>query len=222
MKINSATAGPIRFIARTIFILLTVGLMAFAGGGWSFFQRPVAVIAAILWVAWLEAVQAGRPLGRGSAYDRTQQVVMGASGIAMIGFMIAAPWEYAHYSGPIPRDGILSWPGILMFAAGVVIQTYALWIMHGQYTVRLGIQPGHHLVKQGPYRYIRHPGYLSHLMCMLGMSLAFSSVIGLVLTLVMIPVLFQRTMTEEAMLEKEFGEEYREYQGHTGRLLPRL
>ncbi|MGE5222051.1 MAG: methyltransferase [Omnitrophica WOR_2 bacterium] len=222
MKKNLKTAGPIRLAIRTIFTILTVGLMALAGGGWSFFQRPVAVIASVLWIAWLEAVQAGRPLGRGSAYDRKQQFVMGLSSIAMMGFMIAAPWEYAHFSGPIPRDGILAWIGILVFAAGVVIQTYALWIMHGQYTVRLGIQPGHHLVKDGPYRYIRHPGYMSHLMCMLGMSLAFSSLVGLALSLVMIPVLYRRTLTEEAMLEKEFGEEYRAYQGRTGRLLPRI
>ena len=60
------------------------------------------------------------------------------------------------------------------------------------------------------------------MLCMVGMSLAFSSLLGLAGTLIVIPVLFQRIKTEEAMRENQFGEEYRAYRKRTGKLLPKI
>jgi protein-S-isoprenylcysteine O-methyltransferase Ste14 len=64
----------------------------------------------------------------------------------------------------------------------------------------LGIQPGHHLVTNGPYRLVRHPGYLSTLLAFLGMSLAMSSVAALVLTALAVPLMIMRISGEEKML----------------------
>ena len=214
--------NPYRLVIRFLFISLTALLMALVGGGWSFFLHPVADAAALLWVLWLMAVAQGRGIGTGSEFDRGQGLVLAVSGLGMMVCYLGAPWEYAHFSGPLPRDGWLAWLGILLFGMGVFVQIWALSALQGQYTARLSILEGHHLVTQGPYKIVRHPGYSSHLLCMIGMSLAFSSLLGLAGTLIVIPFLFKRIQTEEAMLEQQFGEEYRAYRKQTGRLFPKI
>ena len=125
--------------------------------------------------------------------------------------VIAPPWEYAHLAGPIPRDGPLAWVGLVLFAGGVVLQAAAIRALHGLYTTRLGMQPGHRLVTSGPYRVVRHPGYLSQIMCMTGIGLALSSLVGLGLAVFVLPLFVYRMGEEETMLLAAFGEEYRAY-----------
>ncbi len=119
-------------------------------------------------------------------------------------------------------SGSLAWAGLVVFALGIVLQVTAFWALRGLYTSRLGIQPKHHLVSSGPYRWIRHPGYLSNILCLAGIGLALSSVIGLAVSLAVIPLILARVEREEAMLAAEFGDAYRQYQSRTRRFIPGL
>ena len=129
-------------------------------------------------------------------------------------------WEYAHFVGPISRDGPLAWVGLVLFATGIALQAAAMWALRGLYTVRLGMQPGHRLVTSGPYRLVRHPGYLSYILAMTGIGLAMSSLVGLGLVVLIVPFLLRRIEREEEMLADEFGEKYRTYKQRTKRLIP--
>ena len=95
-----------------------------------------------------------------------------------------------------------------------------MWTLHGLYTTQLGIQPGHRLITTGPYRWLRHPGYLSNLLSLTGIGLALSSLIGLALAALVVPLLLHRIAHEEAMLRDAFGDAYRAYQRRSWRLLP--
>jgi protein-S-isoprenylcysteine O-methyltransferase Ste14 len=111
--------------------------------------------------------------------------------------------------------------GLGLFAAGIALQVAAFWALRGFYTSRLGIQPGHHLVTGGPYRLVRHPGYLSNLMCLTGMGLALSSIAGLALVAFVVPLIVWRITCEEQMLVTELGAAYRTYKQRTRwRLIP--
>lgn len=135
--------------------------------------------------------------------------------------IVAPPWEYAHFTGPFPRDGPVAWIGLVLFAAGIALQAAAMWELRGMYTVRLGMQPEHHLVTSGPYRLVRHPGYLSYIISMTGIGLALSSLVGLGLVILVAPFILWRIQHEETMLVAEFGEEYQAYVLQTKwRLIP--
>ncbi|MDO8568665.1 MAG: isoprenylcysteine carboxylmethyltransferase family protein, partial [Dehalococcoidales bacterium] len=122
---------------------------------------------------------------------------------------------------PIPRDGPLAYAGLTLFAAGISLQAAAMRALGDFYTVRLGRQPGHRLVTSGPYRLIRHPGYLSYLLSMMGIGLALSSLIGLGLVALVFPFLLWRIRREEEMLTAEFDGEYKAYKKQTKwRLIP--
>ncbi|MCC7352169.1 MAG: hypothetical protein IT330_00325, partial [Anaerolineae bacterium] len=167
-------------VGRIIFIAATCVVIVIAGGGARFLLRPVGAVYLALWVLWWLATALGRQAGVASAYDRTQRAGVIALSIVSVPLLVAAPpWEYAHFTGPIPRDGPLSWFGLALFAAGIAVQVAAMWALRGLFTVRLGMQPGHRLVSSGPYRLVRHPGYLSYILSLTGIGLALSSLIGL-------------------------------------------
>jgi protein-S-isoprenylcysteine O-methyltransferase len=210
-----------RLIERLVFTAICCVLIVAAGGGMVFVRRSVGVIYLVLWVVWWLVIAMGRRRGVRSIHDRSQRTVMALGTLALIGLILLPPWEYAHFSGPIPRDGPLAWAGLCLFAAGIVLQSAAFWALRGLYTSRLGIQPEHRLVNNGPYRWVRHPGYLSNLLCLAGMGLALSSIAGLMLTAFVVPLVLWRIEREEEMLIAEFGEAYQAYRQQTPwRLIP--
>lgn len=208
-------------IGRLIFIAISCLIIILAGGGVAFVRRPVGVTYLALWVAWWIVLALGRRRGVPSEYDRKQRVIVGLGTVALAVFIAASPWEYAHFAGPIPRDGALAWAGLVLFAVGIVLQAAALWVLRGFYTSRLGVQPGHRLVASGPYRIVRHPGYLSNLMCMMGIGLALSSLLALGSTILVVPLILWRIEREEEMLLTQFGVVYEAYKQKTKwRLIP--
>ena len=85
------------------------------------------------------------------------------------------------------------------------------------------IQTDHRLIETGPYRRIRHPGYLGGLLVLLGVGIATANwlaIVGL-----MVPVLaafLWRIRVEEEALRGEFGRQFDSYAGRTCRLVPGL
>ncbi len=67
-----------------------------------------------------------------------------------------------------------------------------------------------------------HPSYLGLLINSLGWALAFRSLVGVLLTELMIPPLLARIKAEEALLSSQFGGAYNAYRARTSRLIPGL
>jgi protein-S-isoprenylcysteine O-methyltransferase Ste14 len=120
----------------------------------------------------------------------------------------------------LPHDGLLSWSGLALFAAGMVLQIASMRALGSAFTVRLGVRAGHKLVIGGPYRRVRHPAYLSYLMSLTGIALAMGSLVGLGIVALIVPFIVWRVRNEEAMLLTEFEEEYAAYMSKTRRLVP--
>lgn len=87
----------------------------------------------------------------------------------------------------------------------------------------LAIRKNHQLVTTGPYRKIRHPMYLSFILLGIGMTLITANWVIAFFTLLPPSIAYlRRSKREEEMMEKAFGETYREYKGKTGSLLPKM
>jgi protein-S-isoprenylcysteine O-methyltransferase Ste14 len=200
-----------RLAGLSVFVAICCMLIVVAGGGTSFLRRPIGVAYLVLWIAWWALILVGRRRGVPSTYNRSQRGIIALGTLALAFLVVLPPWEYNHFAGPIPRDGLLAWLGLALFATGIVLQAIAFWALRGLYTSRLGVQPGHRLVTSGPYRLVRHPGYLSNLLCLAGMGLALSSLVGLGLTLLVVPLIRLRIGREEEMLKAEFGQEHERY-----------
>jgi protein-S-isoprenylcysteine O-methyltransferase len=205
-------------VALAVFCMGTVA----AGGGLSFVQKPVGVLYLFLWLVWAGMTTLWSEEGGASSYDKNQFLGLVVLGIFVLlpAFVIGQPWEYANFTGPIPRDGILSWIGLAILTVGIGLQGAAMLELRGAYTSRLGVRKGQRLVKTGPYRFVRHPGYLGFILSILGSGLALSSIIGILCVVPVTLFLFWRIRYEERMLVKEFGKEYNQYMKETKQLVP--
>jgi protein-S-isoprenylcysteine O-methyltransferase Ste14 len=79
------------------------------------------------------------------------------------------------------------------------------------------------IVNWGPYKYVRHPFYVSFVMTQLAALLAFPHVATAVAFVYAVVALSLTARREEArLLASEMGTEYRGYMARTGRLVPGL
>lgn len=214
------TSMDTRRTAQGLSFVLSVALILLAAGP-AIVQRPVGLAFVALWVAMAASTAALRRPGTSGAYDRRQRKSVVALGV--VGFLVllvAGPWEYTHLSGPIPRDGLLAWIGVTLFAGGTLLYAWSMWALRGAFTIRLSVQPSQRLVTSGPYRLVRHPGYFGFVLVLPGMGFALGSLAILAFVPPILVWLLARIRDEETMLVAEFGAAYREYQARTKRLIP--
>jgi len=111
--------------------------------------------------------------------------------------------------------------GLVLGAAGLIIRYVALTTLGRFFSRTLREAEDHTLVTSGIYHYIRHPGYLSDLLIFIGVALAMSNLITLlVVSLSFVAAYAYRIHVEEQMLIEIFGDRYRRYQKTSKRLIP--
>lgn len=79
-----------------------------------------------------------------------------------------------------------------------------------------------HIVKDGVFRLVRHPFYLSLIVICFSLVLLFGSYLVLGSSIVVAIILVGQAREEERVLSEEFGEEYLAYQKTTGMFFPKI
>lgn len=109
--------------------------------------------------------------------------------------------------------------GTLWFYTGLPIALVGL-IVYITVIVTLAITPmGKEPVTSGPYRYSRHPMYISQSVMFIGVGIASASWLFLLSTIAYSAIYFKTISTEEDVLLEKFGGPYREYINRTPRLI---
>lgn len=112
--------------------------------------------------------------------------------------------------------------------AGLIAMIAAMFLMgwamgsnpHFEATVRIQRDQGHRVIDSGPYRIVRHPGYASALLLLLGMALVLGSAWALVPALLGAVGLVVRTALEDRFLSERL-DGYQDYRRRTPfRLIP--
>jgi len=103
------------------------------------------------------------------------------------------------WSGPLaPAVHVL---GLIGYCAGFSL---ALWAMTVNCffspVVRLSSERGHHVITTGPYRFVRHPGYLGFIIAMISEAFMLGSYWSLLPLLIALPVIVKRTLLEDRFL----------------------
>jgi hypothetical protein len=81
---------------------------------------------------------------------------------------------------------------------------------------------GRGLVRDGPYRYVRHPQYLGLFSIALGLLIMWPTFPTLVMFPILVGMYYRLARREEREMTQRFGEEYREYMRGVGMFLPRI
>src|SRR6185369_11004178 len=122
--------------------------------------------------------------------------------------------------GQIESSG-LRWLGLSIMVFGLGLRFWSMRVLGRYYTRTLRVAEQQAIVTQGPYRIIRHPGYLGTICVWMGFALAVGNWLALIIhAILLLGVYGYRIRSEEAMLIDTFGIEYQEYCNQTWRLVP--
>ncbi|HEY7089156.1 MAG TPA: isoprenylcysteine carboxylmethyltransferase family protein [Tepidisphaeraceae bacterium] len=139
--------------------------------------------------------------------------------LGVLVYLINPAWM-ARSSMPVPLW--LRWCGACVGAIGGSLLIWAFHTLGKNLTDTVVTRKAHTLVTAGPYRWIRHPFYVSVALSVLGGGLAAANWFILVAGTLAVSLLVLRTSIEERNLLSRFGDEYRAYMDRTGRFLPRI
>jgi protein-S-isoprenylcysteine O-methyltransferase Ste14 len=191
-----------------------------------------AAVAKVLWILGIVVWYAIRyPFQRHARKIGVARSVGGtgdriALSIAAIGqFLI--PGIYVATGQPAFADyafqPVLAWLGLVVMLAALILFRQTHKQLGRNWSVTLETRTKHDLVTEGLYGYVRHPMYSSFLLSAVAQALLLPNWIAGLSGLVGIAVLFfYRVDREEAMMTATFGDQYRDYQRRTARVIPWL
>jgi protein-S-isoprenylcysteine O-methyltransferase Ste14 len=202
----------VRTVFRQVLSPLILGAFMFALAGttdwlwgWVF-----TVVHTLVWIAltaavWLKNREVlnvrGKPQAGTKSWDTIALSVFGLSWLVML---LLAPLDVRYgWTAPLPII-------VHVVGNGLIIVGFALltWSMvanrHFEATVRLQTERDHHVITGGPYRYVRHPGYVGTIIAFyFGMPLALGSLPMVIPALIGLVTLVIRTALEDSALQAE-------------------
>lgn len=157
----------------------------------------------------------------GSKRDRRSQlgIAIQSIGIGLAAFGPVRPILPSF--GPV---SIAETAGVLLLMGGAIGLFAASSRELGRnWSLVARMRTDHELVRTGPYAHVRHPIYLGLLLFLLAFTVALGHWAQL---LVALPVFFLgtaiRTRLEDGLLERQFGDAFRNYRSSTPALFPKL
>jgi protein-S-isoprenylcysteine O-methyltransferase Ste14 len=139
--------------------------------------------------------------------------------VSTLGYLLfPASFQWAS----LPIHSGVRWTAVVMGAGCSVLMYWTLRSLGKNLTDTVVIRTNATLVTHGPYRWVRHPFYVTAALLMGSVTLLTANwLIGLT-SLVVLTLLAVRTKKEEQMLIERFGDQYRDYMARTGRFFPRI
>jgi protein-S-isoprenylcysteine O-methyltransferase Ste14 len=113
------------------------------------------------------------------------------------------------------------WIGVGISLIGEAMWIYAQILLSRYWSPQLRIQSDHRIMKDGPYKRIRHPIYSFMFVWSFGLVLFTSHWFFVCFFALTVILLCLRAPKEEQMMLREFGEDYARYMKETGRFFPR-
>lgn len=160
-----------------------------------------------------------KSLEAGAADQGTTRLIGAAYGFAGLG----APLLALLPAGRAARRPAVQLAGLGVMAGGLLLKVWAMLTLGRYYTRTLRVAGDQPVVDTGPYRRIRHPGYLAAIAMWVGFGLTLAGRLAAGAIGVMMALAYgRRVAAEEALLRDALGEPYREYARRTWRLVPPL
>lgn len=226
---SDTRTGILRWLFQTAFFLMLLGASLFLSAGrldwvmgWVFVAIFLLgqVISALVLIPISPELLAERARGTEEAkgWDRPLVGLVTLFGpLAM--WIVSGLDERFDWSPPLPLE--LQIAATVLAVLGYLLLTWSMAsnrFFSG--VVRIQVERGHRVATGGPYRYVRHPGYLAGILVDLVTPLILSSLWAFIPTVMVIGGLFVRTALEDRTLQTEL-DGYREYAGRVRfRLIP--
>ena len=219
----------LRMLQLLVLVLIQAGLLFFSAGtlrwpaAWWYIGLYVLMLAgaSVLMIPHrrevIEERSKGATGGKRWDYWLTQLMI-----IPTLGTLIVAGLDQ-RWSWTPPLPLWLRLFGVLLFLVGYGLVLSAMYAnKFFSQVVRIQTERGHVAVTNGPYRIVRHPGYLGMIISLLGAVFLLDSLLGLLCFILYLVLVTLRARLEDRTLLAELPG-YTEYAARTRfRLLPGL
>lgn len=170
---------------------------------------------------------AARSRSPGASDRGSSRAVSLAAAVPIAGFVLAMkaaafPWVPSWLQvGSLPGMPGSAWAGVAIGLAGLVLRLWAVLTLRERYTRTLLTQDRQEVERKGPYRWVRHPGYLGSLMALNGLAMSSGNAIVLLASVAATGAAYAyRIRAEDRMLLGELGESYAAYRREVPALIP--
>jgi len=153
------------------------------------------------------------------ATDRWSTLAVSLSAaVPVVGFVLAMKGRIAS---DMPGMPAIAWVGVGLGALGLLLRLWALLVLRERYTRTLLVHGEHKIERGGPYRFVRHPGYLGSLLCLNGVAFASGNALAFAASIAATFIAYAyRIRVEDAMLVAAFGADYETYRSEINALVP--
>jgi protein-S-isoprenylcysteine O-methyltransferase Ste14 len=148
-------------------------------------------------------------------------------GIAIQTLSLPAVWMMPrrHETTILPLGFWFQFLSTILVVAIIIV---SLWLMAAslrvlgkQWSLQARVLENHKLVREGPYRFVRHPIYTGMLGMILAAGLAWSHWIGLLIALALFAIgTAIRVRSEEKLLREQFGAPFNDYKRSVPAVVP--
>jgi protein-S-isoprenylcysteine O-methyltransferase Ste14 len=218
-----------RYLMSMIGVGVMIGILLFAAAGrldwlWGWVYVALWMVTKVGWILYTMRDDADLAAERAASHANTKrwdQIIMTIYIVFALGTFVVGGLDGARFrwSDPLPLTVIIGAIAIHLLFSGM-----AAWVSLTNTFLsreaRIQTDRGHAVITTGPYRYVRHPLYVTTLMLWLTTPLMLNALWALVPAVGACLAMVVRTALEDRMLHEELPG-YTEYAAQTRyRLLP--
>lgn len=204
-------------LSSYIGVIVMAGIIFLAGGSFAYWQAWLYVGLAVVGTTLTHvlaprgsniAVERVRKAGAGEAWDRQ---ILGLNFLLTIVTFVIAGLDSGRLGWSRSMPLVLTIAGCVMMVAGQLV--FALARRENAFfssTVRIEDERTHVVCTTGPYRIVRHPGYVGMIVSLVGFPLVIGSYWSFIPVIASVLVLIVRATFEDRFLKEQLAG-YREY-----------
>jgi protein-S-isoprenylcysteine O-methyltransferase Ste14 len=189
------------------------------------FEAPPAhIVFAVVLAAFVVGelairIATTRNRAKGTTEWASLVVVIAGFGVGIVGgILIALHLTWAAI--PVGRLALFV-TGITLMVLGLALRAWSVIVLGRNFTVYVQVRDEQPVVDIGPYRLLRHPSYTALLLVCLGIGVALTNWLALLVIVVAPTVaILVRIRVEERALLAGIGEPYRRFMATRKRLIP--
>ena len=151
---------------------------------------------------------------------------MSIFGIVIQTLSLFAVWMFPRRSYTIfPLGFWFQWLTTILVITIILVSLWTIWsalrVLGKQWSLQARVLEDHKLVREGPYRFVRHPIYSGMLGMIVAAGLAWNHWIGFLISLVLFGIgTAIRVRSEEKLLREQFGAAFEDYKRNVPAVLP--
>ena len=189
--------------------------------------QPLAFTSPYAWVFWavfllvyvpeFRLIARARPVP-GQTPDRSMIFIML---LGWIGFPVAfAVGAWSNFV-LVRHQKMWFWLGIGLLLLGSALRRHCFKMLGSYFTANVKVADDQTVIKEGAYRWVRHPSYTGGMLMYLGTGLALTNWLSVVVIVILGGLGYAyRVRVEERALASALGQSYREYMQRTKRFVP--